>query len=204
MELQLKFKSINIAFIILGLIAISCSNNDPNTKYKNEIKKYREEVKSFFINSSDSPTVDMEKKIIPFYYEANPEYKLEAYLEQYKVQDTLEMLTTQSDVRKMIRYGKLSFVLNNHKYALTAYINIEHPESLFVPFHDQTNKEETYEAGRYLEIERTKEKKYTLDFNLAYNPYCYYNAKYSCPIVPEENILNTKIEAGEKANNDIH
>jgi hypothetical protein len=38
-----------------------------------------------------------------------------------------------------------------------------------------------------------------IDFNSAYNPYCAYNHKYSCPIVPRENYLKIRIEAGVKA-----
>jgi len=38
-----------------------------------------------------------------------------------------------------------------------------------------------------------------LDFNEAYNPYCTYNVKYSCPIVPRENYVDETIEAGVKA-----
>ena len=38
-----------------------------------------------------------------------------------------------------------------------------------------------------------------VDFNKAYNPYCAYNAKYSCPIVPRGNSIDEKIEAGIKA-----
>ncbi|MBT8180249.1 MAG: DUF1684 domain-containing protein, partial [Eudoraea sp.] len=38
-----------------------------------------------------------------------------------------------------------------------------------------------------------------IDFNRAYNPYCVYNKKYSCPIVPKRNLLNTKITAGVKS-----
>ncbi len=37
-----------------------------------------------------------------------------------------------------------------------------------------------------------------LDFNRAYNPYCAYNAEYSCPLIPSENILPVFIKAGEK------
>jgi uncharacterized protein (DUF1684 family) len=37
-----------------------------------------------------------------------------------------------------------------------------------------------------------------VDFNLAYNPYCAYNNKWSCPIPPHENRLKVRIEAGEK------
>ena len=201
---QLKSKIIVLLLISISIIAMSCDKEDADTKYLEEIKAYRHDVKEFFRNSEDSPVVDMTDKVIPFYYEPNPEYKVEAFLEEFADKDTLEMLTTQSDVRKMIRYGDLKFKVNDHKYSLTAYINIEHPESFFIPFHDETNGNESYEAGRYMDLEIVKGDKYILDFNLSYNPYCYYNAKYSCPIVPNDNYLKTKIEAGEKSHNDSH
>lgn len=199
---QLKSRIVTYFILSLSIIAMSCNSEDPNAKYLEDMNAYRNDVKEFFRNSEDSPVVDMTDKIIPFFYEPNPEYKVEAYLEEFATKDTLEMLTTQSDVRTMIRYGDLKFKLNDEKFSLTAYVNIEHPESFFIPFHDETNGHETYEAGRYLDLEIVKESKYILDFNLAYNPYCYYNAKYSCPIVPEDNYLKTKIEAGEKSYND--
>ena len=37
-----------------------------------------------------------------------------------------------------------------------------------------------------------------INFNLAYNPYCAYNEKYSCPLVPGENDLPVAIMAGVK------
>jgi uncharacterized protein (DUF1684 family) len=37
-----------------------------------------------------------------------------------------------------------------------------------------------------------------IDFNKAYNPYCVYNEKYSCPIVPRSNYLDLKVTAGLK------
>ena len=37
-----------------------------------------------------------------------------------------------------------------------------------------------------------------LNFNEAYNPYCAYNPRYSCPVVPLENSLDLRIEAGVK------
>ena len=204
MELQLKSKIVFLLLLSLSIFVVSCDKDNPNAKYIKEIKAYRLEVKEFFRNSEDSPVVDMTDKIIPHYYEPKEEFKVEAYLEEFAEKDTLEMLTTQSDVRKMIRYGNLEFKVNDEKFSLTAYVNIEHPESFFIPFHDETNGKSTYEAGRYLDIERSKSTNYVLDFNLAYNPYCYYNAKYSCPIVPNDNYLETKIEAGEKSYNDTH
>jgi uncharacterized protein (DUF1684 family) len=38
-----------------------------------------------------------------------------------------------------------------------------------------------------------------IDFNKAYNPYCAYNPKYSCPVVPIANHLETEVMAGEKS-----
>jgi len=37
-----------------------------------------------------------------------------------------------------------------------------------------------------------------LDFNTAYNPYCAYSRRFSCPIPPKENSLPIAIESGEK------
>ena len=39
---------------------------------------------------------------------------------------------------------------------------------------------------------------YEVDFNRAYNPYCYYNQSYECPYPPRENRLQIPIRAGEK------
>jgi len=37
-----------------------------------------------------------------------------------------------------------------------------------------------------------------VDFNKAYNPYCAYNPKYACAIVPAVNTLSVEVTAGEK------
>jgi uncharacterized protein (DUF1684 family) len=38
----------------------------------------------------------------------------------------------------------------------------------------------------------------TLDFNLAYSPFCAFSETFSCPLPPEENWLETTVEAGER------
>ncbi len=68
----------------------------------------------------------------------------------------------------------------------------------FLPFADSTSGEETYGAGRYLEIETLPDGTSLVDFNYAYNPYCAYNEKWSCPLTPSENRLKVPIESGEK------
>jgi len=38
----------------------------------------------------------------------------------------------------------------------------------------------------------------TLDFNLAYSPFCAFSETFSCPLPPEENWLEVAVAAGEK------
>lgn len=105
---------------------------------------------------------------------------------------------TKGDVRAMRRYGTFSFTVDGKPCTLAAFTSESNPGALFVPFKDATNGTETYEVGRYLDLEIREDGRYRLDFNLAYNPYCAYNPDYTCPLVPDENILEAAIRAGEK------
>ena len=74
----------------------------------------------------------------------------------------------------------------------------EFKDYLFLPFADLTNGEQTYGGGRYIDLSIPDKDSIIINFNTAYNPYCAYNAKYSCPLVPKENHLDYSIEAGVK------
>ena len=63
---------------------------------------------------------------------------------------------------------------------------------------DDSNGETTYGGGRYIDLTIPSGDILVIDFNKAYNPYCAYNEKYSCPIVPRENYLPLKVTAGVK------
>ena len=70
-------------------------------------------------------------------------------------------------------------------------------DGYFLPFRDSTSGKTTYGAGRYIDLEPNPDGSVTIDFNMAYNPYCAYNDSYSCPLPPVENWLQIPIEAGE-------
>ncbi len=86
---------------------------------------------------------------------------------------------------------------------LTAFTDVDSPQvnRLFIPFADQTSGTETYAAGRYMELDPTPTGIYVVDFNVAYNPYCYYSPEFDCPYPPKENRLDVPIRAGERATN---
>ena len=55
--------------------------------------------------------------------------------------------------------------------------------------------EPAYRAGS---LNPNKDFVYTIDLNLAYNPYCAYSPNYSCAIPTKEDYIDIAIEAGEK------
>ncbi len=103
--------------------------------------------------------------------------------------------------RQYIRWGEFRFEIGGVKCILQAYKSDPTEERLFIPFKDATSGSETYGAGRYLDMELGEcfsDGRWTLDFNMAYNPYCAYSHRYACPLVPPENWLKVRIEAGER------
>lgn len=113
--------------------------------------------------------------------------------------DTILMSTTVGPPRPYVRFGTFSFPLGGQPRRLAVFTSADPAEGeLFVPFTDATNRSATYGGGRYLHFEPTAEGRYVLDFNYAYNPYCTYDVRYSCPLPPEENRLGASIAAGER------
>ncbi len=115
------------------------------------------------------------------------------------------MPTTTDRKSKEVVYGIAHFELNGKKRQLEIYQNQElmqeeeYRDYLFLPFTDMTNDKETYAGGRYIGLRIPEGDVIRIDFNQAYNPYCAYNKKYSCPIVPGVNAMDTEVRAGVKA-----
>lgn len=138
------------------------------------------------------------------YFEVDSKYRVIADLILETTPDTIQMKTTTERLPLYIVYGKAYFTINGIKDTLTVFRNIGlmtkagYEDYLFIPFTDDTSGEESYGGGRYIDSRITSNGTITLDFNRAYNPYCTYNKKYSCPIPPAQNHINTRIPAGEK------
>jgi uncharacterized protein len=125
-------------------------------------------------------------------------------VKKFKRKKVFEMTTT-TDRRPLYRpFAVLFFEIDGIPCQLTVYQNLElmkkpgYEDYLFIPFTDLTSGDESYGGGRYLDFRISDLKEMRIDFNKAYNPYCAYNPKYSCPIPPSENALNVRIEAGVK------
>jgi len=97
--------------------------------------------------------------------------------------------------------------LKEGKYELTLYQseedvrNEKRKNRLFLPFTDATSGNQSYGGGRYMDLmitDITRDQTIEVNFNNTYNPYCTYDEKYSCPLTPRKNHLNTEITAGIK------
>ena len=109
------------------------------------------------------------------------------------------MPTSDGKEKHYKKYAYARFELKGEVFQLVLFRPLQKPDNLlFLPFADGTSALETYGAGRYLDFEIPVDNELIIDFNLAYNPYCVFSDKYSCPLPPKENFLAVAIEAGEK------
>lgn len=190
---------LSIAFVLLFFT--SCQSQKRPIKSKSEFQKQQN---SFFKDASKSPLKSKDLKAFEglAFFPIDSLFVVEAQLKRTPNTPFFDMKTTTTRVSRERVFGILSFTINSKSYTLNVYQAAPDSDSktdsdyLFLPFLDATNGTETYSGGRYIDLSIPKGNKITVDFNNSYNPYCSYNEKYSCPIVPRENYLLLKINAG--------
>ncbi|WP_430427000.1 DUF1684 domain-containing protein [Maribacter litoralis] len=207
---------------IIGLllcIVVSCGQEKKYHDAKPDIKSitksdkladillFQEELNAEFKNPETSPLADRFR--IDFetlnFFAPDTNYIVEAKLIRTPDALPFSMPTTTGRESTEVVYGIAKFTLNGKEHELEIYQSPElitqdkYEDYLFLPFTDKTNGEETYGGGRYLDLRIPNGSTIVLDFNKAYNPYCAYNKKFSCPIVPKVNHLDTEIKVGVKA-----
>jgi uncharacterized protein (DUF1684 family) len=170
------------------------------------ILKYQEEKNMEFKNPDTSPLPDRYRKHFEGldFFPADTNYVVTAKFERTPDARPFFMPTTTDRKSEEVVYGIARFELNGLEHELEVYQGLDLMEEegfedyLFLPFLDLTNGGETYGGGRYLDLTIPDGDTLIIDFNQAYNPYCVYNKKYSCPLVPRQNFMNTKVMAGVK------
>lgn len=168
---------------------------------------YQKEQNAKFKDATTSPLKDKDRKVFKGldFFKFDSAYVVTASFKRTPNEKVFKMKTTTDRTPEYMKYGELNFNLKGKNFTLNIYQNqglIEeegYEDYLFLPFLDETNGLESYGGGRYIDAKIPNGDAMIIDFNKAYNPYCAYNDKYSCPIVPRENYLKTRVEAGVKA-----
>lgn len=204
----MKFFTLSVVLVLFLSITIQAQDISQfdHTKYVAEITKERKQKDAEMLTDDKSPIPSEEKASFKKlnYFKPKVTYRKVAGFTRFDQATRFLMKTTTERLPEYSLYGVVNFSHKGKKYSLNVYQNIElvkkpgYEKHLFIPFNDETNGNETYGGGRFLDLSETGADTLVIDFNLAYNPYCAYNHKYSCPIPPEENDLKIKIKAGEK------
>jgi uncharacterized protein (DUF1684 family) len=193
-----------ILFLIVIIFSFSCREEK---RYQDvNLTEHQRQVNNYFKDASVSPLKPKDLKNFQGldFFEFDSIYVVKAKIEETKESLPFKMKTTTdipADVRK---YADLFFQISDKEFELSVYENLEYEgvegyeNYLFLPFLDETNENETYGGGRYLDLFLNGTDSIIIDFNKAYNPKCVYDENFSCPIVPRKNFLNTRIEAGVK------
>ena len=168
---------------------------------------WQKEMNADYKDATKSPLKAKDRKSFKTldFFKFDSTYVLTVALKRTPNAKPFKMKTTTDRLPDYVKYADVMFELKGKKHKLSIYQNLGlltkegYEDYLFLPFLDNTNGEESYGGGRYVEGRIPEGDTMIIDFNQTYNPYCAYNEKYSCPIVPRENYLDFKVEAGVKA-----
>lgn len=202
-EKIIKMKSVFILFISINCLVGCAQDKHPiigETEFQRTINAEYKDV-------TTSPLKDKDRKSFKGldFFKFDSTYVVTATLKLTPDTDFFEMKTTTDRVSKERIFGILNFTLHGKEHQLNIYQGKDlmqkagFEDYLFLPFLDETNGLESYGGGRYIDTRIPQGDTIIIDFNKAYNPYCAYNDKYSCPIVPRVNYLKTRVEAGVMA-----
>lgn len=196
--------------VILALLFLML-NSVLNAQISEEIesiKEFQKELNKEYRNPKTSPLE--EEDLAKFegldFFKIDPEYRVKAEFVRTPAEPPFAMKTSTYETPVYVKYGELYFTLKGRKFKLNVYqsqelkLDPQYYDYLFLPFNDLTNGISTYGNGRYIDLRIPKSNEIIVDFNKAYNPYCAYSSRYSCPIPPEENDLDIEIPAGVKLN----
>ena len=195
----------NLMLMVVVLMAVfSCGQNKRLILGETEFQKT---INAEYKDASTSPLKDKDRKVFESleFFKFDSTYVVTAQFKRVENAAWFNMKTTTDRVSKERVYGILTFELKGEAFSLNVYQGQElmtkegFEDYLFLPFLDETNGLESYGGGRYLDMKIPESNTIVIDFNSSYNPYCAYNERFSCPVVPRVNYLKTRVEAGVKA-----
>ncbi len=168
---------------------------------------FQKEMNAEYKDATTSPLKAKDRKVFTGldFFKFDSTFVVQATFKRTPNEEIFQMKTTTDRLPEYMKYGEITFQLNGKNCKLNVYQNQalkkkdEYKDYLFLPFLDDTNGDESYGGGRYIDLRIPEGDTIEIDFNTAYNPYCAYNEKYSCPIVPRENYLAMPVRAGVKA-----
>ena len=200
----MSFRNILLTVVAVLFTSACGKNYTPDEKeYIAKIEQQRLEDGEWYKNDPDSPF--NKKGKVEFhalkYFDVDPSFVYQSKLHEYEQKDTVIIYGTKGEPRQTVRFGYVKFNKEKKDYKLNVYESVYDSAKYYsIWFTDKTTNETTYGVGRYLHFDKEDDPDhlYTIDFNLAFNPYCAYTSNYSCAIPTKEDYIDLAVEAGEK------
>lgn len=201
----MKTKNIILIIVVVTVLVgiyYSLAGGETSAAYIANVEQLRKEKDNNMRNGDDSPFGDSIEFKGLTYFPIDSKYRINAKLTEINQKKAIALPTSDGKQKSYLEYAYAEFELDGVRNKLLILEIMDmgpYRGTLFLAFADKTSADETYGAGRYLDVKKLPgATSITLDFNEAYNPYCAYNDNYSCPFPPKENILEVAIRAGEK------
>jgi len=161
---------------VLTLLAVaviaSCAPTpaDDEASVLRDVQAFRAAKDQAFLQPDSPVPADKRPALLPLaYFPPAVAYRVPAVLRVSADRTTIAMPTSTGQRRDMQRVGTLEFTVRGQTLSLGAFVEAGSADltRLFVPFTDLTSGRETYPAGRYLDLDRTRTGIYLIDFNRA-------------------------------------
>jgi uncharacterized protein (DUF1684 family) len=131
-------------------------------------------------------------------YPIDPKWRVVAKLERYEPPKEVDLGYEAGSTQRYVSPGAAVFELDGVEYRVDPVLDGERPR-LYLLFWDQTARDATYGAGRFLYSPLPEGDRVLLDFNQAFSPPCAFTPYAACPLAPAQNRLALRVEAGEKS-----
>ena len=184
------------------MIVMLCASAHGQAGYVDSLSQFREE----YMNHHEVVGKNEKQKFR--FFPVDESFRVAAHFEPAKNAEWFSVPTSASQKKIFRVFGTVNFTVHDTLVKASIYQSqslmndSKYREYLVLMFTDKTTGIESYEGGRYLDLQigDIHDHMITLDFNTSYNPYCaYVKGKYNCPIPPRENDLPVAITAGEQS-----
>lgn len=193
-----KTLCLGAVLVLVTSLGMGCSSQAPEASYKQKVLQHRmqRDMNLRDKNSVLSPAARKQFKGL-HYFPVDSTYRFRVPLERTASPETVRMRQSTGGMVTKAKVGSVTIPFPQGRAQLSVF-RVSGQEDLWIPFADSTNRTSTYPAGRYVDAEVLDDSLVLIDFNMAYNPSCDYNPRYTCPFPPRDNRIAFGVPAGEK------
>lgn len=130
-------------------------------------------------------------------YPVSQKWRVVARFERYEPHRILELGYDSGSVERSECPGAAVFEVDGVTHRLEPVLTPDRSR-LYLIFRDDTARDATYGAGRFLYAPLPEGDRVLLDFNQAFSPPCAFTPYSACPLAPLQNRLPVRVEAGER------